>query len=255
MMISLLGRMALQAENTVQLLSGIENIGKLGVAVLAVLVALGVLLIAWTNSRSSNKIAAAMLATFGDSLKRTDALHSRIETSERLAQERHTEMIQVRTEFTQVQKESIAVLQQLVGAVGSMKDEVVAMRSENHNMDELRKQIDDLQKTVQRQAKQLEDQALEIATLRESNTALINNLETERNARTEAEIQLAKERDIARKNEERNTKAVQLLKDQFNALQAEFDRYKAKMNDKTNKEATLKDDLSQHSEQSDPTNE
>lgn len=235
-----------QAENTIQLLSGIENIGKLGVAVLAVLVALGVLLIAWSNSRSSNKIAAAMLATFGDSLKRTDSLHTRIENSERLAQERHEEMVQVRTEFTHVQKESIAVLKQLVTAVGTMKDEVVSMRNDNSGMKDLRGQIEALQKMVENQARQLEEQALEISTLRESNSALINTLETERKARTEAEIKLSKERDIARENEERNALAVRLLKDQFNALQAEFDRYKAKMNDKANKEATLKDELPSH---------
>lgn len=244
-----------QVESTAQLLSGIENIGKLGVAVLTILVALGVVLIAWSNSRGSGKIAEVMLATFGDSLKRTDVLHERIENQERLAQERHTEMIQVRAEFTRAQKETTSVLTQLVGAVGAMKDEVVAMRSDNNGMQDLRIQIEALQKTVERQAQQLEAQALEISTLRESNAALVNNLETERQARTVAEIQLGKERELARKNEERNAKEVQMLKDQFNALQAEFDRYKAKMNDKTNKEAPLKDDVSQHSEQSDSANE
>lgn len=244
-----------QTDNITQILTGIENISKLGAIGLAVVVSLGVILIAWTTSRSSNKLASAMLPMFGDSLKRTDILHQKMETSAQLDQERHHETMQALQKTAQTQIETVTVLKELVGAVGTMKDEVVAMRSENHGMETLRQQIDELQKTVQRQAKQLEDQALEISTLRESNAALMDNLETERKARTQAEIQLSKERDIARQNEERNTKAVQLLKDQFNALQKEFDQYKAKMNDKTNKEATLKNDLSQHSEQSDPTNE
>jgi len=233
---------------TVETLQGLENIGKLGVAAITTLVSLGVVLIAWSNSRGSNKIAAVMLTTVGDALKRYDMIDTRLDAQERQANERHKEVIQVRTEFTHVQRENIAVLKQLVGAVGTMKDEVVAMRNDNHGMQDLRKQLDALQKTTERQARQLEEQALEISTLRESNSALMSNLETERKARTQAEIQLSKVQEVARKNEERNANAVQLLKDQFTTLQREFDQYKIKMNDKENKEATLKNDLSQHSE-------
>lgn len=240
---------------TLETLQGLTDIGKLGVAVITALVSLGVILIAWSNSRGSNKIAAVMLATVGDALKRYDKIDTRLDDQENKADERHKEVIRVRTEFAQAQTEHIAVLKQLVGAVGTMKDEVVAMRNDNHGMQDLRKQLDLLQKTTERQAQQLEEQALEISTLRESNAALIDNLEAERKARTAAEIQLAKEREIARQNEERNAKSVQLLKDQFNTLQREFALYKAKMNDKDNKEARLKDDLSQHTEQSDPTDE
>jgi chromosome segregation ATPase len=237
-----------QAESTFQLLSGIENIGKLGVAVLAVLVSLGVILIAWSNSRGSNKMTEAILKLYGDTLHQQNQTKTQLDEQEKNAQQRHEQ-------YTQTQTEQISVLKQLVGAVGTMKDEVVAMRNDNKSIQELQRQIDLLQKTAQHQANQLEAQSLEVTTLRESNEALKRNLEAERTARAKAEAELVKEREIARQNEERNTKAVQLLKDQFNALQKEFDSYKAKVNNKTNKEATLKNDLSQHSEQSDSTNE
>lgn len=245
-----------QMETTVpQLLTGIENIGKLGVGVLAVLVALGVLVIAYFNNRGNSKVVEAnnslvdtLLRMYGEQAQRQNALDARLDTQERTAQKRHDESTQTITEQT-------AVLKQLVGAVGVMTKEVVAMRKDNQTIQELQQQIAALQKMVERQARQLEDQAMEMATLRESNAALVDNLETERKARTQAEIQLAKEREEARKNEDRNAKAVQLLKDQFNALQKEFDTYKAKMNDKANKEAPRKHDLSQHPEQPDTPDE
>lgn len=120
------------------------------------------------------------------------------------------------------------------------------MRSDNALILELKEQIVALQATTRQQAVQLEEQALEITTLRESNVSLMNNLMVERETKAQLELQLKGERD-------RNAKEVQMLKDQFHKLQAEFIKYKQA--GKPNKEATLKNDLPQHPEQPNTTDQ
>lgn len=199
------------------------------------LILLGVVGLVWSNIRGSNKIILAMSGTIATQSKEHNMTQSEIKSLGEQEQRHHDQ------QSISLNK-NIAALTQVMETVGSLITEVNGMRSDNAIISDMRDQLVALQATTQQQARQLEDQAIEITTLRESNAALLNNLNVERTNRLEAERQLIEER-------KRNRAEVDMLKAQFNQLNKAFLAYR-----KQNGEDEKHDDLPQHPEQPDPTN-